>query len=213
MNPETWTAFTTELVTAAKLTKSEDKAAWATGMATGLASSPFILVFGPVAGYYAGKRVHNKTVLQKAGERLAPEGQISAVLRKWNGDSFIERGFQAYLELPQGSGRTDWTFGLSSGSKTDLKKFRIIVVPNREAFGDDAQMLIAPQQGGGPQGSLHPATSNPSLYRPISSNPDPKLSLQADPQYRPRPVELADTSVPKPFNQADHDHELYSPNN
>lgn len=46
--PDQWYAFTNEVITAAKLTLSEDYAAWGTGIAAGTAASPFLLVFGPV---------------------------------------------------------------------------------------------------------------------------------------------------------------------
>lgn len=68
--PRQWLNFTNEIVEGAKLTASEDAAAWSAGTSVGAVSSTFLLVFGPPIGYYVGKAVHKKTVVNKVKERM-----------------------------------------------------------------------------------------------------------------------------------------------
>jgi len=95
-----WYDLSSDIVSASKVTFGENWGAWATGITTGTLSSAFIMVFGPVAGYYAGRAVHRKTVLKVAKERLERDGGIRSVLRQWNAETFQQRGFQVWLELP-----------------------------------------------------------------------------------------------------------------
>jgi hypothetical protein len=108
-----WHQFSLEVVNAAKLTFSEDAAAWAAGVGTGVGSSAFLLVFGPVVGYYTGKSIHKKTVAKKVKEKLAQDGELRNVIRRWNEGSFRERGVQVWMEAP---------------SET-VGRFRIVVSP------------------------------------------------------------------------------------
>jgi hypothetical protein len=95
-----WHLFTSDILNAGKLTLQEDYAAWTAGIGTGLLTTGFILVFGPWAGYAAGKSVHKKVVVSKVKERLLQDGDMRSVLRRWNERNFAEKGFQAWLELP-----------------------------------------------------------------------------------------------------------------
>ncbi|KAG0646290.1 hypothetical protein D0Z07_8244 [Hyphodiscus hymeniophilus] len=95
-----WHLFTSAILEAGKPTLHEDYAAWSTGVATGTLATPFILFFGPWAGYAAGKPVHKKVVVSKVKERLLRDGDMRSVLRQWNEGTFAVKGFQAWLELP-----------------------------------------------------------------------------------------------------------------
>lgn len=104
LTPDQWARFTSEVISAAKLTFSEDAAAWATGVGAGTLSSPFTLFFAPVVGYYSGKSVHKKTVVKKVKEKLAGDTELTLVFRRWNDGLFRDRGIQAWLEPPNESG-------------------------------------------------------------------------------------------------------------
>jgi len=106
--------FTVEVVSAADLTIAEDKAAWATGAAIGTAATPFLLIFGPAIGYYAGKSVHKKTVKKKVMAKLAQDGELRNILRTWNEGFFRERGLQTWLEPPD---------------SRQFTRFRILIMP------------------------------------------------------------------------------------
>ncbi|KAM3072345.1 hypothetical protein ACMFMG_009154 [Clarireedia jacksonii] len=95
-----WHLFTNEIVEAAKLTSSENSAAIAAGVSTGLLSTGLLVFFGPVAGYYTGRSIHRKAVLKKVKGGLMHEGPLRAVLRRWNDEIFQAKGFQAWLEMP-----------------------------------------------------------------------------------------------------------------
>lgn len=134
MNHDEWHHFTAEIVEAAKLTASEDAAAWTAGASVGAVSSAFLLVFGPPIGYYTGKAVHKKTVIKKVKERLLENGDIRAVLNKWNQRNFKWKGFQVWLEAP--GAPIEMTPGAPKhqikAEKKDAQKFRLVVMPNTE---------------------------------------------------------------------------------
>ncbi|KAH8754736.1 hypothetical protein BGZ57DRAFT_860032 [Hyaloscypha finlandica] len=129
-----WHQFSLEAVNAATLTFREDAAAWATGVGTGAASSAFLLVFGPAVGYYTGKAVHKRTVIQKVKEKLAQDGELRNALRSWNEGSFLERGIQVWLEVPSEEASVDVQLGMSrkdveNKAKRLARRFRIVVQP------------------------------------------------------------------------------------
>ncbi|KUJ13213.1 uncharacterized protein LY89DRAFT_737192 [Mollisia scopiformis] len=136
VTPDQWLQFTTEVINAAKLTFAEDAAAWTTGVTTGTLTSPFLLVFAPVVGYYAGKSVHKKAVAKKVKEKLAVEGPLRATLRQWNEGVFLERGIQLWLEPPKTNGEVivdapqDATpEQIAKIAKKQVKRFRFICTP------------------------------------------------------------------------------------
>jgi len=65
-----WFQFSSEIVNASKITFKDDYVAWTTGITTGTLSSPFLLVFAPFAGYYAGRKFHRKAIEKKVQERM-----------------------------------------------------------------------------------------------------------------------------------------------
>lgn len=133
-----WHLFTSDILNAGKLTLQEDYAAWSTGIVTGTLSSPFILVFGPVAGYYAGKSVHKKVVVSKVKERLLQDGDMRSVLRRWNERTFAAKGFQAWLELPvEGDQvpmepKVEKTKDQKKAAKKEKRRFKIVIIPNND---------------------------------------------------------------------------------
>ncbi|KAK6582071.1 hypothetical protein PZA11_005768 [Diplocarpon coronariae] len=136
ISPDQWLQFSSHVVKAAKLTSVEDKRAWTAGVASGAAASPFLLVFGPVVGYYTGKSVHKKTVVKKVQERLAQEGDLRSVIRNWNEGIFKERGVQVSLEPPTAIGQVLVDAGPGSNmrqtekeAKRLAKRFRLVLVP------------------------------------------------------------------------------------
>jgi hypothetical protein len=82
------------------MTLKEYYAAWGTGVATGLLTSPVLHILGPVVGYYAGKHVHKRVIVTKVKERLEEHGDMRSVLQRWNEETFMEKGFEAWLALP-----------------------------------------------------------------------------------------------------------------
>jgi hypothetical protein len=111
-------------VNASKITPKEDYIAWTTGITTGTLSSPFLLVFAPVAGYYAGRKYHRKTIEKKVQARLVGDGDIRSIIRRWNESTWAERGFSAWLQLPD-----DPKEVRADGTKSKKRRFRIIIVP------------------------------------------------------------------------------------
>ncbi|TEY75893.1 hypothetical protein BOTCAL_0063g00260 [Botryotinia calthae] len=147
-----WHLFTHEIVKAASLTLQEDWAAWTAGISTGVLSTGLLVFGGPFAGYYTGRSVHRKKVLEKVKDGLMHEGSLRATLHKWNEQSFRGKGFQAWLELPvvKGEVNGDHEEGgtkkkLSRKEKSLKKKeqgrFRIVIIPNDAPMG----MLMSSQ--------------------------------------------------------------------
>ncbi len=57
-----------------------------------------------MVGCYTGKSVHKQTVLKKVKEKLAPDGELRNVFRRWNEGAFWERCVQVWLEAPTEEG-------------------------------------------------------------------------------------------------------------
>ena len=131
-----WHLFTNDILNAGKLTPQEDYAAWSTGVVTGVLTSPLILVFGPVAGYYAGKSVHKKVVVSRVKERLLQDGDMRSVLRRWNERSFAGKGFQVWLELPVEGDQVSvepkiqQTKVEKKAAKKENRRFKIVIIPH-----------------------------------------------------------------------------------
>lgn len=112
---------------ASKITFGEDYIAWTTGITTGTLTSPFLLVFAPWAGYYAGRKYHRKAIEKKVQERLIGDGDIRTILRRWNESTWADRGFSAWLQLPD-----DPKEVRPDGTKSKKRRFRIVLVPTDE---------------------------------------------------------------------------------
>ena len=137
-----WHLFTSDILNAGKLTLQEDYAAWTAGIATGTLTTAFILVFGPWAGYAAGKSVHKKVVVSKVKERLLQDGDMRSVLRRWNERTFAGKGFQAWLELPsEGDVKLDTgvkekkTKFQKKVEKQEKRRFKIVIIPRKDEQG------------------------------------------------------------------------------
>ncbi|RDW82296.1 hypothetical protein BP6252_03408 [Coleophoma cylindrospora] len=137
---EQWFQFTSEIVDVAKLTFRSDLLAWTTGVVVGTIST--LVIVGPVAGYYAARPVHRKSVIKRVTSELRLGGRLRAILMHWNETVFQEKGFRAWLELPRLSGEdqpeTDFDPDLSESAlkkaKSDREKesrrFKILILPN-----------------------------------------------------------------------------------
>lgn len=138
-----WHLFTSDILNAGKLKPQEDYAAWSTGIVTGTLTSPLILIFGPVAGYYAGKSVHKKVVASKVKERLLQDGDMRSVLRRWNECNFAEKGFQAWLELPVEGDlvpidprtKEKKSKDQKKAAKKEKRRFKIVIIPENDKQG------------------------------------------------------------------------------
>jgi hypothetical protein len=136
-------------VNSAKLKPSKDFMAWVTGITTGTVTSPVLLVFGPVAGYYTGRLIHRKTIVKTVRKKLGREGDLRSVLRRWNKETFEERGFQAWLELPLDPGELnkeylvdetlESTKAQMKAAKKAARRFRIIIIPNDDPVPTTAE--------------------------------------------------------------------------
>jgi hypothetical protein len=174
--PDQWYQFSNQVVNAAKLTRSEDYAAWGTGIASGAVASPFLLVFGPVVGYYAGKSVHKKTVTKKVKEKLAQDGDLRRVLHQWNDGIFKDRGMQAWLQPPTESGEVvvDTTPGMNQRdmikvAKKQAKRFTIIIMPYDSRNMSPNQWStqaspISPQDSAQDSGVQNTPSGHPKAY-------------------------------------------------
>jgi hypothetical protein len=61
---------------------------------------PSSSLLAPQIGCYTGKAVHKKTAVRKVKEKLAQDGDLRNVLRRWNEGSFREKGIQVLMEAP-----------------------------------------------------------------------------------------------------------------
>jgi len=199
-----WHLLSSDIVNAAKLSVTEDFAAWTTGVTTGTLSSGFILVFGPVAGYYAGRAVHRKTVIKTVKERLDRDGDIRSVLRRWNEQKFGPRGFQAWLELPVESGelKLETTPKDKETPKKQrkaekkiatkiAKRFRIAIIPNSETL--EQTPYTGPWSPGSPVSVARPTSR--VVEAPGNEHRDP-VELRHDRD----PVELRQDRDPAELN-------------
>ncbi|QSZ31531.1 hypothetical protein DSL72_001098 [Monilinia vaccinii-corymbosi] len=141
-----WHLFTGAIVQSASLTMQEDWAAWTAGISTGVLSTGLLVFGGPVAGYYTGRSVHRKKVLDKVKEGLMHEGKIRATLYEWNQKSFQPKGFKAWLELPSMKGEVNGEEADSLTTRYMDKKekkawektqsrFRILIIPTAPPMG------------------------------------------------------------------------------
>lgn len=165
-----WHLFTNDILQAGKLTTKEDYAAWVTGITTGTLSSAFLLVFGPWAGFAAGKSVHKKAVVSKVKERLLTDGDMRSVLKRWNQDTFAEKGFQAWLELPnEGNAKIDTGAPKKRERKSkferrlakqEKKRFKIVIIPENDRQAFTRSNTVSPVQSPG-QTSVVPFVEAP----------------------------------------------------
>lgn len=220
VNHDQWHLFTNEIVNAAKLTFGSDWAAWSTGVAVGTVSSCGLLVFGPVAGYYAARPLHRKAVVNNVKKELMHDGQVRMVLRRWNEQTFAQKGFQAWLELPRLSGelKTDPAATedkkmedknykkLKKLQKIEARRFRIIIIPDSSTDSSSPLSSSLALVGRGPPpvpfveasadrpvGELpsnSPTTSSPTKNLPMQISQDALRSAQAV------PMELEGDTVP-----------------
>lgn len=214
MRHEEWHEFTTEIVEGAKLSATEDAAAWSAGASVGAVSSAFLLVFGPPIGYYTGKAIHKKTVVKKVKERMLENGSISAILNKWNQRNFKWRGFQVWLECP--TDHIETTPGAprhqAKAEKKEAQRFRLVVIPNSEIHEPySAAPWSQPQPGAVEAPSVEPqrpvelqstSSQNASLSKEPFKAAYPSAFTQASPaseldaqsalqESRPMPAELS----------------------
>lgn len=194
-----WSLFSSDLVNAAKLTLSEDFLSWASGITAGTITSPFLFVLGPVAGYYTGRLVHRKTVVKTVKERLGQEGDIRSVLRRWNKDTFEEKGFQAWLELPLDPKQLNKDEVMvdapgdakakKKAAKKAARRFRIIIVPSGDQVTTEAESssgitppnsipLVEAPTDPRPAQELQDLSSEPPAYSP--SSPWGSTDMQPD---------------------------------
>ena len=124
MSHDQWFQFGSEIVNAANITFKEDYIAWTTGISAGTLSSPFTLVFAPWVGYYTGRALHRKTIEKKVSKELVGQGDIRTILQKWNGLSWAQKGFSAWLQLPDEPEEVR-----PDGTKSKKRRFRILIVP------------------------------------------------------------------------------------
>ncbi|CAG8953391.1 hypothetical protein HYFRA_00010139 [Hymenoscyphus fraxineus] len=146
---EEWFQFSTEMVKASKLTLKEDWGAWTTGITTGTLSSPFLLVFAPSAGIWAGKKVHRKALESSVTEKLSGEGELRTILRNWNTNNFLNKGFQAWLELPENAKKGSNKFQIlicPSDGMESLREIPRSIVPGF-AEADGSQVLVTELPG------------------------------------------------------------------
>ncbi|KAH8812715.1 hypothetical protein F5884DRAFT_702202 [Xylogone sp. PMI_703] len=205
-----WSLFSSDIVKAAKLTPYEDFMSWATGITTGTITSPILLVFAPVLGYFTGRMIHRKAVVKSVKQRLGQEGDIRSVLRRWNRDIFEEKGFHAWLELPidpQQLQKEDLvidTPGSPKARKKAVKKagrrFRIIIIPHDNTATITAELtsgvvpsnippLEAPAEPRIPQ-ELNSPASDPPAYTPALTN---NTDIQPTDIQRPNYNSIHDT--------------------
>lgn len=70
-----------------------------------------------------------KEVIKRIRRDLQYDGNVKRVLKKWN-KLFKRQRFQAWLELP--GQKSDDLPGNADGEKVNVKRFRIVITPNKE---------------------------------------------------------------------------------
>lgn len=88
-------------------------------MSVGIISSLPLLIFGAAPGYYAGKAIKDKSILQKVHEQI---GDLVAVLSRWNDTFFRERGLIVKLALPK---KLTGELKAEEGERSLLQKMKI----------------------------------------------------------------------------------------
>ena len=211
---------------AAKLSLTDDYLAWTAGITTGTVSSPFILVFGPWVGYLAGRSVHRKTVVKTVKEKLLQEGDLRSILRRWNEQTFMQKGFTAWLEVPRDPKELHSEYQIDEtlqdkdprrqkrAAKKAARRFRVIIIPN-----EDTQSSMG-HSGGNVQGpaipplieaatdeyripqELHDRPSEPPAYTDSKANPDVAPVTRSEPVEDVGAVELdSGSAAPVHYNR------------
>jgi len=151
-----WHLFSSDIVAASKLSAVQDYLAWTAGITVGTLTTPLLLVFSPWIGYISGRAVHRKTIQKNVKEKLLQEGDLRSILRRWNEETFMQKGFQAWLELPQDPRELHKEYQLDEtlenkgpknqkkAAKKAAKRFRIIIIPNDDAIALSRSSLPAP---------------------------------------------------------------------
>ena len=151
-----WHLFSSDIVNTSKISPTEDHLAWTTGVATGTITSPFLLILSPWAGYISARAVHRKTVQKTVKEKLQQEGDLRSILRRWNEETFMPMGFQAWLELPLDPGELHKEYYVDEmfknkgpkdqrkAAKEAAKRFRIIIIPNDNARPQSIPSVMEP---------------------------------------------------------------------
>ncbi len=78
--------------------------------------------------------MHKKTVVKKVKEKLAQDGELRNVFKRWNEGAFRERGLQVWLEAPTEEVVLNVHPGMSQDdihreAKKLARRFRIVVSP------------------------------------------------------------------------------------
>jgi hypothetical protein len=151
-----WHLFSSDIVAASKLSAVQDYLAWTAGITVGTLTTPLLLVFSPWIGYISGRAVHRKTIQKSVKEKLLQEGDLRSILRRWNEETFMQKGCQAWLELPQDPRELHKEYRLDEtlenkgpknqkkAAKKAAKRFRIIIIPNDDAIAQSRSSLPAP---------------------------------------------------------------------
>jgi hypothetical protein len=150
-----WHLFSSDIVAASKLSAVQDYLAWTAGITVGTLTTPLLLVFSPWIGYISGRAVHRKTIQNNVKEKLLEEGDLRSILRRWN-ETFMQKGFQAWLELPQDPRELHKEYQFDEtlekkgpryqkkAAKKAAKRFRIIIMPNDDPIAQSRSSLPTP---------------------------------------------------------------------
>lgn len=189
----------------AKLSATEDAAAWSAGASVGAVSSAFLLVFGPPIGYYTGKAIHKKTVVKKAKERMLEGGNLRAVLNKWNQRDFKWRGFQVWLEFPTDYVQT--TPGApryqAKAEKKEAQKFRLVVIPNSEIHEPYSAAPWSQMQ----PGLVEAPSVEPQRPVELQNTPAQNLPVQTEPFKGTHPPTVTQVPAASELDAQGHPHE------
>ena len=180
-----WHQFTSEIVKAAKVSASDDAAAWTTRVGAAL-------VLAPTLGYLAGKALHKKTVIRKAKERMKENGDIRIVLNRWNQATFNRRGFRCWLEFPMDGAEA------TKADKKEAQKFKIVIMPISEtdelwsaASSSPSEPGLVPQSSVGFETEPFKGSYSPGVADPSGQIPTAELDGQSSPhESRPMIFEL-----------------------
>lgn len=141
-------------------------------------------------GYYAGKAVHKRTVVEKVRERQLENGKMTNVLQRWNERAWAKRGFHTLLELPEEEGNVS--------NRADAKRFRIVVIPGSVVSSQiDTTMEVELQGERLFQRQLPSQHQHPPLPARVSSI----QNLSGNPLYE-MPITQAPAVSELPYTQA-----------
>lgn len=94
-------------------------------------------------------------MVKSVKEKLLQEGDLRSILRRWNEETFAQKGFQAWLDLPRDPGELHKEYQIDEtlehktprvqkkAAKKAARRFRIIITPNDDLMSTISEFSSA----------------------------------------------------------------------